>query len=160
MRRATVLPVRSGKGGQVIIWRVHEAPQPKTIKTEIRRPLHSILAVLAPPRRTTKEPKDLTSIAWNHSGTLLAVGHQDATIQLWNVIGQLLATQTPHAAPVFDLSWSPDGSRLVSAGLDGTSILWDMSIYSKMTLYRTNREHDSTFTLFFVASSPLAHFFV
>lgn len=126
----------------MIIWRVHEAPSAKMIKTEVRRPLHSILAVLPPPRRTTKEPKDLTSISWNHTGTLLCVGHQDATIQLWNLIGQLLATHIPHTAPVFDLSWSPDGTRLVSAGLDGNSILWDMSIHGKMTMMAKNREHD------------------
>lgn len=132
-----------GKGGQVIIWRVHEAPNARMIKTEVRRPLHSILAVLPPPRRATKEPKDLTSIAWNHQGTLLCVGHQDATIQLWGMMGQPLASQTPHAAPVFDLSWSPDSTKLVSAGLDGLSILWDMSAFGKMTMIAKNREHES-----------------
>lgn len=138
----------------MIIWKVHELPtRGSPPRTEARTPLHSIVAVLPPPpsRRSqdatgdvkmTTELKDLTSMAWNRAGTVLAVGHQDATIQVWSNAGQLLRSQVAHSAPVFDLAWNDDGNKLVSAGLDGISILWDTSNLPNMRPYWHNTGHD------------------
>jgi len=87
-------------------------------------------------------------MAWNKAGTVLAVGHQDATIQLWSHTGQLLRSQAQHSAPVFDLAWSDDGNRLVSAGLDGLSICWDTSIVSTTHSLWVNRGHEGLSILF------------
>lgn len=121
-------------------------PRGSPPKTEARTPLHSIVAVLSPPRRSpsSHELKDLTSMAWNKAGTVLAVGHQDATIQLWSHTGQLLRSQGQHSAPVFDLAWSDDGQRLISAGLDGLSICWDTSVVSSTHSLWVNRGHEGT----------------
>lgn len=138
----------------MIIWKVHDLPaRGSPPKTEARTPLHSIIAVLPPPpsRREpdangelkTIELKDLTSMAWSRQGTFLAVGHQDATIQVWSHTGTLMRRQVAHTAPVFDLAWSEDGAKLVSAGLDGISILWDTNhLNTNMRPLWKNSGHD------------------
>ena len=39
--------------------------------------------------------------------------------------GRLLHTLTGHTGPVLAVGWSPDGSRLVSGGDDGTVRVWE-----------------------------------
>ena len=34
-------------------------------------------------------------------------------------------TLSAHTSPVYDVNWSPDGNRVVTASLDGTAIIWD-----------------------------------
>lgn len=87
-------------------------------------------------------------MAWNKAGTVLAIGHQDATIQLWSHTGQPLRSQAQHSAPVFDLAWSDDGNRLISAGLDGVSICWDTSVVNTTHSLWVNRGHEGMAPVF------------
>lgn len=133
----------------MIIWNVGE-PEPRgsPAKTEARSPIHSTIAVLRPPDLSpaNQDLKDLTSIAWSKDGNTLAVGHQDATILIWSHTGQLKASLTQHTAPVFDLAWNDDNTRLVSAGLDGLAILWDVSKLTKPFSIWVHRGHESKFS--------------
>ncbi|KAF8313844.1 WD40 repeat-like protein [Clavulina sp. PMI_390] len=119
-----------GKGGNVILWNV---PTPAHRNDQepngVRSPVHSIIAVLRPPPPTdgagVPEVRDLTSMAWSRDGKHLAVGHQDSSIHVWNVKGEYRCSFRKHKAPVFDIAWSDDSTRLISAGLDGLSMVWD-----------------------------------
>jgi WD40 repeat protein len=65
------------------------------------------------------------SIAWSPDGLLIASGGDfgDSTIQVWEPhIGQPIYTCTDQYR-IFSLSWSPDGTRIVSASFDGSVVV-------------------------------------
>ena len=69
------------------------------------------------------------ALAFNPSGTLLATGSEDLTIQLWDLatgqpVGIPLAGNT---AAVTSLAFSPDGASLASGSADRALTLWDLS---------------------------------
>ncbi|HYO87566.1 MAG TPA: PKD domain-containing protein, partial [Candidatus Limnocylindrales bacterium] len=68
------------------------------------------------------------SIAFNPGFNLLAAGNNDGSVTLWDVNSQS-ATQTLNnqTDTITAVSWSPDGSRLASASLDGTVVVVDTS---------------------------------
>ncbi|MBA4066589.1 MAG: hypothetical protein C0501_23365, partial [Isosphaera sp.] len=57
---------------------------------------------------------------------LLATGDRAATVRLWNLDAQIPVELAGHAGTVHALAFSPDGSRLASAGSDGTAKVWDV----------------------------------
>ena len=61
------------------------------------------------------------------TGQLLAVNRWPAgDLETWDpTTGELVATLAGHTSQAADLSFSADGSRLVTAGTDGTVRLWD-----------------------------------
>ena len=48
--------------------------------------------------------------------------------------GKSLLTFPAHTRPIFALQWNRDGSRLISASLDGTVRVWDMLAKQPLTL--------------------------
>jgi WD40 repeat protein len=57
--------------------------------------------------------------------SLVAVGHGDRTARVWETATGRLAAELPHAGPVFDTGFSPDGRFLVTASGDAPTI-WDL----------------------------------
>jgi WD40 repeat protein len=56
----------------------------------------------------------------------LATGDRNATVRLWNLDTQIPIELFGHRGTVHALAFSADGSRLASAGSDGTAKVWDL----------------------------------
>ncbi len=60
--------------------------------------------------------KDVTSLDWNSSGTLLATGSYDGFARIWSTSGKLEKTLGQHKGPIFALKWNKSGHYILSAG--------------------------------------------
>jgi RNA polymerase sigma factor (sigma-70 family) len=67
------------------------------------------------------------SMALSPDGRMLAAGHRDGTVQLWEVgSGRELRCFTGHRGEVWSLAFSADGLRLASGGTDRMALIWDV----------------------------------
>jgi len=73
------------------------------------------------------EDVPMCAVALSPDGRLLAAGHFDGTISLWDLSAKVRKKRTlgGHAARVNVLRFTPDGKTLVSSSDDGTIRLWD-----------------------------------
>ncbi|KAF8603965.1 WD40 repeat-like protein [Ceratobasidium sp. AG-I] len=68
---------------------------------------------------------DITTIAWNKEGSLLATGAYDGIVRVWTYRGELFTVMTQHQGPIFSIKWSKAG-WLLTGSLDETAIVWDV----------------------------------
>nr|HET6904249.1 protein kinase [Ktedonobacteraceae bacterium] len=60
-----------------------------------------------------------------------------ATIQLWDAAtGETILIYRGHTNGVYAVAWSPDGSRIASAGYDGTLQIWKAATGTTIATYR------------------------
>ena len=72
------------------------------------------------------KPSDCTTVAYHPGGHLLATGHHDHTVRLWDATtGQELRALLGHTALVSSVTFSPDSRLLASGCEDKTVRLWD-----------------------------------
>jgi WD40 repeat protein/DNA-binding SARP family transcriptional activator len=80
--------------------------------------------------RATYPTLNPNTVAYSPDGSMLASGHQDGRVLLWDAeTGVQIATLNPASdrlPSVNDLAFSPDGSLLVWASSDGTAKVWDL----------------------------------
>ncbi len=80
------------------------------------------------PLRTFSVGQDVTSVASDQRGTVLAVGHQHGTVTLSSLVeGRPLQAVTEHTGAVDALAFSPDGQLLVSVGDDAAADVTDVA---------------------------------
>lgn len=61
------------------------------------------------------------------------------TVQIWEVAtGNTLVTYRGHKNGIYAVAWSPDGSRIASAGYDGTLQIWEAISGTAIANYRGN----------------------
>ena len=104
-----------------------------------------------PVRTFAGHADSVRSVAFSRDGKTLASGSFDKTAKLWNVdSGELLGTLRGHgnAHPaggnlrpgINRVAFTPDGTILATAGLDGTVKLWDVATKKEL---RTLRGHSN-----------------
>ncbi|MEM7588281.1 MAG: pentapeptide repeat-containing protein, partial [Acidobacteriota bacterium] len=68
------------------------------------------------------------AVAWAASGDLLATGHDDGIVRVWDLeAGQEIRRLVGHESFVLSVAFSPDGETLASGSNDQTVRLWDVS---------------------------------
>jgi WD40 repeat protein len=68
----------------------------------------------------------VTALAFRCDGEMLATGHDDGMVRIWDLRGyRLVREYSGHELPVSALAFSPDGGRLASAGEDRLVRCWD-----------------------------------
>ena len=68
----------------------------------------------------------LFSVAFSPDGTRIAAGSEHGNIFIYDENGEGLPGFDAHDAPITQLQWMSDGSALVSSGLDGRVVIWDV----------------------------------
>ncbi len=64
--------------------------------------------------------------AWSHDGLFVAVSLASGSIRIFNCKDGSQKTLEGHEFGTMEISWSPDNSKLVSAGQDGQLKIWDV----------------------------------
>jgi WD40 repeat protein/predicted Ser/Thr protein kinase len=105
--------VVAGSDGGIRIWDLHSRTRVSTLRTEMhQRTGHDALAL---------------SLAFSPDGTLLASGHVDGNVHIWDVErGLESCDRLRHDALVGTLAFSPDGSTLATGSVDSSLRLWDV----------------------------------
>ncbi|TDH69590.1 hypothetical protein CCR75_009311 [Bremia lactucae] len=75
--------------------------------------------------------KDVTTLEWNHDGSLLASGTYNGKTRIWNAQGEIKHVFQNHNGPVFATRWSKTSLFLLSASFDKTVVIWDTSTETK-----------------------------
>lgn len=89
------------------------------------------------PDKIIKEIADHTDEAWfvtfSHDGSKLVSTSKDQTARIYDVHNNFkhLRTLSAHEAPVMYASFSPNNTQLVTCGLNGNALLWDLESESQ-----------------------------
>ncbi|KAF6264277.1 flagellar associated protein [Scenedesmus sp. NREL 46B-D3] len=68
---------------------------------------------------------EITCVAINRAGTLIATGGADCAVKLWDFgSGRPVGMYAGHTSTVNKLQFSPDDNQLASVANDGTHVLW------------------------------------
>jgi WD40 repeat protein len=88
--------------------------------------------------------QDITAVAIDPAGVLVAVARADRSIVFWSLkTGSLQGELRKHQDVINALAFSPDGRMLASGGDDRTAMLWEVSSGKHK---RTLKGHDVTVT--------------
>jgi WD40 repeat protein len=73
-----------------------------------------------------QQPSWVTAVAFGPGGKLLATGHDDGVVRVWDVVNRTLRLELPGPKrPISALAFNSAGSVLASAGEDRVICLWD-----------------------------------
>jgi len=74
---------------------------------------------------TPIDPRDgVRALCWSPDGTRLAVGREDASAEIRDATGRLIATLPGHRERVVQCAWHPDSQRVATAAWDGDARIW------------------------------------
>uniref|UniRef100_A0A8C2VC77 Chromatin assembly factor 1 subunit B n=1 Tax=Chinchilla lanigera TaxID=34839 RepID=A0A8C2VC77_CHILA len=139
----------AGVDTAVRIWKVEKGPDGKAIV--------EFLSNLA------RHTKAVNVVRFSPTGEILASGGDDAVILLWKVNDNkepeqvtfqdedeaqlnkenwtVVKTLRGHLEDVYDISWATDGNLMVSASVDNTAIIWDVSKGQKISIFNEHKSY-------------------
>ena len=83
--------------------------------------------------QTLRCESDANAVAFSPDDSLIATGHADGVIRLWDVkSGQLKLKLVGHGRNVSEIAFVPDGRTLLSASSDGTVRVWSTESQSNL----------------------------
>ncbi|BGP39217.1 hypothetical protein JCM10449v2_003155 [Rhodotorula kratochvilovae] len=119
-----------GADGTCRIWDVpSSAPNPPVV-TERMKCKHP----------SSSRRVDITAVAWDPSGSLLATATEDGIARIWTVSGDLHLVLSMHQRSISAMKWSPGGTMLLTASLDQTVCLWEVSNGKVRQQYSTHSD--------------------
>ena len=78
------------------------------------------------PPELSQDPSPVYTVAFSSSGTIIASGHADGNVRVWDAgSGRLLHTIQAHSASILSLAFHPHDETLVTASFDATIKVWD-----------------------------------
>lgn len=84
----------------------------------------------------------ITALAFRKDASMLASGHDDGTVRLWDVADRkLLRSLENHRVPISAAAFSPDGTRLAAAGEDRIISLWNIADGSLLGKFVGHTDH-------------------
>ena len=76
----------------------------------------------------TDDDAYVTAVAFSPDGERVATGDDENGVYVWSLTdGALLKTLRGHGGAIRSLTWSPDGTLLVSTSTDTTALVWNVS---------------------------------
>lgn len=93
------------------------------------------------------------------SATFSPNGHQivtadDTCAQVWDARTHQLLFKLPHGDTVYDVRYTADGARIVTAGGDGTVRIWDAATGTTLRVLTWQRRDGKSSRYYYVALSP------
>ena len=80
---------------------------------------------VVPSFEIVRNKMSIASLKWHPLMQALAIGWQDGTMTLWNEDDRLTRDdKTVHSSAVTNITFSTDGSRMVTGDLKGTCAVW------------------------------------
>ena len=73
-----------------------------------------------------------SALAWSPDSALLVVGGESAAVEVWNLAKGQLVSRLATGGSNHNVHFSPDGTRLLAAGVDGQARIWNTSDWSAL----------------------------
>jgi WD40 repeat protein len=78
-------------------------------------------------RLTVVLPSPATALCFSPDAKLIAVGHSDGKVTVWETTrGELVKTLAAHAEEIRALRFAPDGAKLITLSRDNQVRLWSV----------------------------------
>jgi WD40 repeat protein/energy-coupling factor transporter ATP-binding protein EcfA2 len=133
-----VAAVRVAKQAKGLHW--NEKDVPVEVKMVLLQSVYGVKEY----NRLEGHAERVFSTAFSPNGKILASASSDGTVQLWNEVGEKIASPLVHGEFVYTVSFSPDGKLLASAGNGGKIKFWSLDKNTIGTSVGETEGHDGT----------------
>jgi WD40 repeat protein len=83
----------------------------------------------------------VTAVAFSADGTLLASGHDDGKVRIWNTTDfTCLHEINAHSMPISAIAFQPSGAQIASAGEDRIVRVWNTANEEKLAEFRSHTD--------------------